>query len=146
MPYKFKDLIITVDDGCGSTGHTRVVCGSTGDTRKITCGSTGAPKKLACGSTGPGITCLDSAEVLTQAPYHEIDPYYQLELREILLYALTKSKVAVPRPTRLDVLETQMTPNTLEEIAGLERRLNGALKELKVLKGKLKARHRRSRR
>jgi hypothetical protein len=124
MAFKFKDLIVAVDN-CG-TSKKLASCGST---RKL---------GVQCGtSRNYEIACLDSGEVITQTPYSGIDPHYQNELRQVLVYALNASKVKVARPTKVEVLLKQMTPNTREDIEGLERRLLAAVKYLRKLKRKL---------
>jgi len=126
MAFKFQDLIVTID-GCGSSKKLES-CGSSKPhpLPPVTCGSTPDYE----------VACLDSGEVMTQTPYALIEPHYQQELRQLLLYALTKSKVKLARPTQLKVLIEQMTPRNLEDIEGLERRLSAALKELRELKRK----------
>jgi hypothetical protein len=124
MAFKFKDLIVAIDN-CG-TSKKLIPCGSS--------------KQLAvkCGtSSNFDVACLDSGEVITQTPYSGIDPHYQQELRQLLLYALNASKVKVPRPTKVETLLKQMTPNTREDIEGLERRLLAAVKYLRKLKREL---------
>jgi hypothetical protein len=81
---------------------------------------------------------MDSGEIVELSPYQFIDPPYQLELRQLLIYALAKSGVKVRAPQRLQVLEEQMRPHTLTEVEGLEMRFKEALKELDELKKKLK--------
>jgi hypothetical protein len=132
MAYKFRDLIVTVvprglsdDDGSGSGG-----CEA--------CSDAGSGSVGSCTSEC-GVQCLDSGEVVEIPPYSYIDPPYQLELRQLLVYALAKSDVPIPSPNRLDVLEDQMRPNSLEEIEALERQLTGALRELSELKEGLRA-------
>jgi hypothetical protein len=127
MAFKFQDLIVTIDS-CGSS-------------KKLEwCGSSKPHPTGGCGSTPDyEVACLDSGEVVTQEPYALIEPHYQQELRQLLIYALTMSKVKVARPTQLKVLIEQMTPRKLEDIEGLERRLSAALKELGELKRKARA-------
>jgi 16S rRNA G966 N2-methylase RsmD len=131
MAFKFRDLIVTVvprglqDDGSGSGG-----C--------VACSDAGSATVGSCTSEC-GVQCLDSAEVLEMTPYSFIDPPYQLELRQLLLYALTKSGVQVKTPNRLDVLEEQMHPQTIEEVEGLKRQFSAALRELEGIEKRLKA-------
>ncbi len=132
MAFKFQDLIVTID-GCGSSKNLDW-CGSS---KKTPPPPLPPPPTPGCGSSPRyEVACLDSGEVMTQTPYALIEPHYQQELRELLLYALTMSKVKVARPTQLKVLIKQMTPRKLEDIEGLERRLSAALKELRELKRK----------
>ena len=143
MAFKFQDLIVTIA-GCGSTPKLDW-CGGT--SKQPPPPPAPPPPNLTCGSTPDyEVACLDSGEVMTQTPYALIEPHYQQELRQLLLYALTMSKVKVARPTQLKVLIEQMTPRKLEDIEGLERRLSAALKELGELKRKARARGRGTRR
>ena len=141
MAFKFKDLIVTIDQ-CRAT-QPILGCGTTPNTRTL---GPGAGAAARCGSSATlQVKCLDSAEVLTLTPYSGISPHYQKELRDLLLYALASSKVKVPVPQQLGVLTEQMTPRSLEDIQGLERRFKAALKELGRLKRELRPTKRRRR-
>ncbi|MGO9232126.1 MAG: hypothetical protein ACLPXM_01895 [Terriglobales bacterium] len=85
------------------------------------------------------MNCLDSGEIFELAPYIYVDPPYQLELRQLMLYALTKANVKVPVQSKLQVLEAQMRPRSVEEVEVVEKQLYGALEELKQLRKHIQA-------
>lgn len=134
MPFKFKDLIVTViprgrfdlAESGGSGG-----CAGCSDAGSATVGS--------CTSEC-GMQCLDSGEFLELSPYNFIDPPYQLELRQLLLYGLAKNNVGVPIQNKIHVLEEQMRPQSLEEIQFLEKHVASALRELQEQKAQLQQR------
>jgi len=126
MPFKFNDLMITVlprmrphDPGCDDTSG-----GCNGTTTTSLCGGEG----------GRPVECQDSGETIEIPPISFVDPAYQMELRQLILYGLAQSRVGVPHPIKLDVLEKQMRPQTIQEIELLEVKLQDALKELKERK------------
>jgi len=127
MPFKFKDLIVTIVPrgrvGLAASGGPGCDAGCTANS-----GSVGS-----CTSEC-GVQCFDSGEIVEMFPYRWIDPEYQLELRQLLIYGLIKSEINVPRPIQLQTLESQMRPQSLEEIEALEVQLTGALQELRQQK------------
>ncbi|HEY0546414.1 MAG TPA: hypothetical protein VGC91_13635 [Pyrinomonadaceae bacterium] len=132
MPFKFKDLIVTVvprsRSGVEDSGSGCAACSDAGSATVGSCTS-------EC-----GMQCLDSGEFIELAPYNFIDPPYQLELRQLLIYGLAKSNVKVPIQNKIQVLEEQMRPQSLEEIEVLEKHLAAALHELGQQKAKLQQR------
>ena len=118
MAYKFKDLIVTL-----------IPRGGLGPLEAADGGTAGGGCSTSCGGIDD-FQCGDSGEILELGPYAVIDPAFQLELRQLLLYGLTASAVPVAEPTSLEVLDDQMRPQTIEEVEGLEKRLTGALREL----------------
>lgn len=130
MAYKFRDLIVTVvprgmNDGDGSGSGGCAACSDAGS------GSVGS-----CTSEC-GVQCMDSGEVMDLTPYAVIDPAYQLELRQLLVYALRTSGVEPPVARPIKELEEQMRPRTIGELEVLEKQLTGALHELREEKRRL---------
>lgn len=132
MPFKFKDLVVTVipretrgSDVAGSGGSGG--CGGCSDAGSASVGS--------CTSEC-GVQCFDSGEVMELTPYRWIDPAYQLELRQLLVYALTKSNVKTSKSLPVEELENLMQPRSLDEIEALEKELTSALEELRQQKQK----------
>ncbi|MDX6694649.1 MAG: hypothetical protein QOF02_2252 [Blastocatellia bacterium] len=125
MPFKFKDLIITVVPRGQSEIAASGGCGGCSDAGSASVGSC----THEC-----GVQCFDSGEAIEIGPYKFIDPPYQLELRQLLVYALAKGNVKVPVHKDINVLEEQMRPQSLEEIEALEKQLTGALQELQQQK------------
>jgi hypothetical protein len=124
MAFKFRDLIVTVvPRGRGGVADSGSGCAACSDAGSATVGS--------CTSEC-GVQCLDSGELF--GPYQFIDPPYQLDLRQLLIYGLAKSNVKVPVQSQIHVLEEQMRPRTLAEIEALERQLADALRELREYK------------
>ena len=133
MPYLFKDLIVTVVPrgiGSGSVASGSGGCGGCSDAGSATVGS-------CTSECNDRVGCLDSGEVIDATPYSFIDPPYQLELRQMLIHALNASNVVIPEPTRMEVLEDQMRPQSAEEVKTLERQLTGALEQLRAYGAKL---------
>lgn len=118
MAYRFKELIVSL---VPSGGLGPLLAGDGG-------GTAGGGCTTSCGKIE--IECGDSGEVMHFEPYSSIDPAYQLELRQLLVYGLTASAVPVPEPARLEALDEQMRPQTLEEAELLEQQLAGALREV----------------
>ncbi|MDX6694648.1 MAG: hypothetical protein QOF02_2251 [Blastocatellia bacterium] len=132
MPFKFKDLIVTVvPRGRSGVAESGSGCAACSDAGSATVGS--------CTSEC-GMQCLDSGEVIELSPYNFIDPPYQLELRQLLIYGLAKSNVKVPIQNKVHVLEEQMRPQSLEEIEVLEKHIAGALRDLQEQKVKFQQR------
>jgi hypothetical protein len=119
MPYIFKDLIVTLIPR-GGLGPLEAADGG---------GTAGGGCTTSCGGIDD-FQCGDSGEIIEVGPYAAIDPAFQLELRQLLLYGLTASAVPVAEPSSLEVLDEQMHPRTIEEVEGLEKRLTDALREL----------------
>jgi hypothetical protein len=119
MPYIFKDLIVTLIPR-GGLGPLEAADGG---------GTAGGGCTTSCRGIDD-FECGDSGEIVEVGPYAAIDPAFQLELRQLLLYGLTASAVPVAEPTSLQVLDDQMRPKTIEEVEGLEKRLTEALREL----------------
>jgi hypothetical protein len=132
MAFKFRDLIVTVvPRGRAGVAESGSGCAACSDAGSATVGS--------CTSEC-GVQCLDSGELVELAPYQFIDPPYQLDLRQLLIYGLAKSNVKVPVQNNIHVLEEQMRPRTLEEIEVLEKQLAGALRELQKYKAQTEQR------
>jgi hypothetical protein len=130
MVFKFKDLIVTVvprDRSAFGAAESGGGCAACSDAGSATVGS--------CTSEC-GAQCLDSGELMEISPYKFIDPPYQLELRQLLVYALAKSEVKVPVQKDVQVLERQMRPQNFAEIELLEKQLTGAMEELRQQKSK----------
>jgi hypothetical protein len=132
MPFKFNDLMVTVlprmrhhSPECAATSG-----GCEGTTTGALCSSEGCE--------GMPVQCGDSGEMIELAPYSFIDPAFQLELRQLLLFGLQQSRVGVPSPIAAKTLEAQMRPRTLRDIDKLEGRMKRALKQLQAEKAKLK--------
>jgi hypothetical protein len=119
MPYLFKDLIVTLIPR-GGLGPLVAADGG---------GTAGGGCTTSCGGIDD-FECGDSGEIIEVGPYAAIDPAFQLELRQLLLYGLTASAVPVTEPTSLEVLTEQMRPQTVEEVESIEKRLTEALREL----------------
>jgi hypothetical protein len=122
MPYQFRDLIVTL-----------VPWGPLGGLEAGDGGDSGGGCTSSCVGVG-GFDCGDSGEIIEFAPFAGIDPAFQMELRQLLIFGLTASGVALPEPTRGEVLNEQMRPKTREEAEDLERRLSSALMELREYK------------
>ncbi|HEY0546413.1 MAG TPA: hypothetical protein VGC91_13630 [Pyrinomonadaceae bacterium] len=130
MPFKFKDLIVTVVPRGRS-----VITESGGSGGCAGCSDAGSATVGSCTSEC-GVQCFDSGEAVEIGPYKFVDPPYQLELRQLLVYALAKSEVKVPVQKDIHVLEEQMRPQSLEEIEVLEKHLTSAMQELQQQKAK----------
>jgi hypothetical protein len=130
MPYRFKDLIVTVvppfrpgdQESSGSGGGTVGSCTS------------------ECGGgfcLGSELQCGDSGEMMEIRPYRLINPEFQLELRQLLVYALARSAVKVPEGRPLSALEEQMQPRSIQEVKAIESQLATALREVRLQKDRL---------
>jgi hypothetical protein len=128
MPFKFTDLMVSVVDlpGLGDAASGSP-CGCT-DSGTATVGSCTSECVVQCG---------DSGEIVELPPYSYIDPVLQLELRQILQYALASSKVMVRESVGVAQLEAQMKPQSVEEATALEAKLTAALHELRAHKAQL---------
>lgn len=100
MPYLFKDLIVTLLPD-GGLGPLEAADGG---------GTAGGGCTTSC--AGIDFECGDSGEVIEIGPYSAIDPAFQLELRQLIIYGLTANAVPVAEPARLEVVEEQMRPRT----------------------------------
>ncbi len=123
MAYVFKDLIVTLTPQ-GGLGPLEAADGG---------GTAGG----GCTTSCPGMDdfeCGDSGEIIEFGPYAAIDPEFQMELRQLIVYGLAANTAPVAEPVRLEVLGSQMRPTTLEEVEGLEERLSSALAELAAYK------------
>jgi hypothetical protein len=124
MPFKFKDLIITL---LPETFHhgSAMSCGGTCDAgSQETVGS--------CTSECGGIKPCGMSDELIDPLSKLIDPQYMSELRLLLRHAVQKARIE-----RMSALETQMVPQTLQEAELVEQRLKEALAEVASLKGQL---------
>jgi hypothetical protein len=83
--------------------------------------------------------CDLSLDVLELTPYAHVDPPYLHELRLLLDHALARSRVVVPGGLAVEELEERMRPRRLEDIAVLEKHLNGALEELSAQREEVEA-------
>ncbi|HYO99606.1 MAG TPA: hypothetical protein VER76_05410 [Pyrinomonadaceae bacterium] len=128
MPFKVRDLIFTVVPRGRFDVFASGGCGG--------CSDAGSASQGSC-TASCGIRCLASGEVFEDGPYKFLDPSYQLELRQLLVYALAKSDVKVPVQTDVRVLEEQMRPQSLEEIEMLEKQLTSVMQDLQQQKAKL---------
>ena len=77
--------------------------------------------------------------MLELTPYGHVDPPYLHELRLLLDHALARSRVVVPGGLAVEELEERMRPRRLEDIAVLEKHLNGALEELSAQREEVEA-------
>lgn len=127
MPFKFKDLIITLlhdslgHEGVASCGIGTGCAGGTGTVGSCT---------SECGE-GMIDVCNLSDEVLDPLA-GIINPRYMNELRLMLRLAVAQGRVA-----RLTALEGQMVPQTLQEVEMVEGRLKEALSELDATRQRL---------
>ena len=143
MPYRFKDLIVTVipqdylDRVANTTSGGSGGCGGCSDAGSASVGSC----THECGGgdfcLGTEVRCGDSGEVLELRPYRFIDPPFQMELRQLLVYALARSGVKTPAAPALTVLEEQMQSRSLQEVQAVEARLAAALQEVRQQKDRL---------
>lgn len=119
MAYMFKDLIVTLTPQ-GGLGPLEAADGG---------GTAGGGCTTSCGAMEE-FECGDSGEIIEFGPYAAMDPEFQMELRQLIVYGLAANSVPVAEPARVELLGEQMRPTTLDEVEGLEARLSSALAEL----------------
>jgi hypothetical protein len=122
VAYQFNDLVVSVVPRIGWAGMDS---GSGCEA----CSDAGSGSVGSCTSEC-AVDCADSGEIFELTPFTYIDPAYAAELRQLLVYGLAKSQVAIGSPVPPEQIEGQMRPQTVEEVDALEQKLQAALAEL----------------
>ena len=127
MPYKIKDLMITVlPETCDSHG--------TGcPDPSLDCRTASGPKRICEG---------DSMEILDLTPYIYINPPYLDDLRIQLRYALGIAKTCftqmdAPQLESLKELDRQVEPQTVAQLDDVEAKLESALQEVRRMRSEM---------